>query len=70
MLGYIHYEANFSLDSKMNLKELRENYDGVYRMWYGVPILVTFDKLEPKKKCNECGGEESHTNKCVFQGQR
>lgn len=50
------------------LEQLRENYHGVYRMWYGVPILVTWDKLNPK--CNECGGIKSHTRECVFHGQR
>ena len=33
----------------MTLEKIRKNYDGVYRMWHGVPILVSWDKLEPKK---------------------
>lgn len=51
------------------LEQLRENYHGVYRMWYGVPILVTWDKLEPQAPCPECR-HTVHTRECVFHGQR
>lgn len=27
-------------------------------------------RTEGDKKCNECGGIDIHTNKCVFHGQR
>ncbi len=51
------------------LKELKKNYDGVYRMWYGVPILVTWDKTVLTARCLECN-HTVHTRECVFHGER